>query len=433
MTTFGLVRAALQTGTGTQEFTDANMGGVTPNAAFFWITAATTEATRGTHMIVGYGACDGTRQWCVMARHRDGVTTTAAIGRATASAAIAFLDPVLNSVAFSANFSAFISNGVRINITNADSSGYFLHVLLIETTNVYANIVELNTGNTPVVESIGFAADAVLAAGLGASSLDANYNHGPNSMGFASRDGGSVRQHAIGVRSRSSQATTDVVTAKQDQIVSIPDPNVTSLGFAADVSFGATDITFTMDTGVGTADIQVGYFAFQVDDGEDWSGEIQVNNLTTTVTGVGFQPQVVIGLMSFFGAGDQLASSGTAANSHGLVVMTETTEFSTSLIHRDGVSTTEEESWSESLVKFRTNGGETFSHSGTGPAGSGSFDADGFTIEFTTTSGGVYWPFLALGGAPPAPRAQWKLGNESPAPGETAKLTVRDVRAIKLS
>lgn len=119
-------------GTGTQDFTHGESW--TPKVAIFqWNRANTSTDTFQEHCSYGKGFTDGTNERCVAIASEDNQarSDTARIQRN--DAVICALSPTgtVTSVDAVASFSSWLSNGIRINWTDAPSAQFYVSVLLL--------------------------------------------------------------------------------------------------------------------------------------------------------------------------------------------------------------------------------------------------------------------------------------------------------------
>ena len=111
--TVAVTRAAAETDAppNTQDFTTADLGGLTPKAALFIATYGVTDGTQADHWVRSYGACDASREWCLCFTMEDNVGTGASSMSTDDDLVIRFNDPGTATVDGSAEFDSFIANG----------------------------------------------------------------------------------------------------------------------------------------------------------------------------------------------------------------------------------------------------------------------------------------------------------------------------------
>ncbi len=123
------VRLAANTSTGTQDFTVAGIG--TPKAAKIIVLSATsTSGTSADHRIISCGVTDGTFQGGVCGTDEDNLATTNSLKAAFDDALVRV--PLADGTGFDAvaTFDSWITDGIRINWTNAPAAALIVHVIL---------------------------------------------------------------------------------------------------------------------------------------------------------------------------------------------------------------------------------------------------------------------------------------------------------------
>ena len=113
--TVAVARAGADTGGGTQDITSATLGGLTPKSAILLATWAVTNATDTDHASACIGFTDGTNHAVVATMDEHNLSESDNIRRATSDEVIMILDPANSDVQAEANFSAWITDGIRIN------------------------------------------------------------------------------------------------------------------------------------------------------------------------------------------------------------------------------------------------------------------------------------------------------------------------------
>jgi hypothetical protein len=121
-------RVAAKVAGGSQDITIPGFG--TPKAAVVILSRATADATPVSDYSIGVGLTDGTRSRCISAVTEDGVTTTDT-DRSASSELVGMLFPVLQSMDARADFSSWITNGIRIAWTGTPNAGYLMTVILL--------------------------------------------------------------------------------------------------------------------------------------------------------------------------------------------------------------------------------------------------------------------------------------------------------------
>lgn len=153
------VRQAIRTTTGTQDFTVAGFG--TPKGAIVLLSRASTSGAITDNLSFSVGFTDGTRSRCVAESSLDNVADSDT-ARMQQTAILKLIDST--SVLVSADFSAWVTDGVRLNFTVVDGTAWLATVILIGGTDaqVYVSDFDMpdNTGTpnqTLDVTAPGFA------------------------------------------------------------------------------------------------------------------------------------------------------------------------------------------------------------------------------------------------------------------------------------
>jgi hypothetical protein len=184
-----VTRAALNTVTGTQDFTVPGLGW-TPKAAIFIFGSSTADATPTTNAAGSFGATDGTNQWVTAWCSSPGPRRTSMTGQVIA-------EVLGNSGAttISAAFDSFISNGVRINIT--DPGGPCLVTVVLfggGDLTAKAGVSDLTTQNNAVTATPGFQTNALITAHSEQPFNSVINTNASANIGYASYDGTTILQ-----------------------------------------------------------------------------------------------------------------------------------------------------------------------------------------------------------------------------------------------
>lgn len=206
-----VVRVAANTSTGTQDITTADLGGLTPKGAILIATRAVTSGTAadGAGWYVGF--TDGTNHANMGYEDLHGSETTLTLGSQDTTSPpvlIIYTGAATGTIDGSANFSAWITNGITIDWTDAPAAAYLITAYLfagsdLSAAALVATDVANTVDNVTDITSIGFEADVVI---LGCNDPVAMANQAGIHLGFIHNDrGGTVVQRAIAMSSRSGQ------------------------------------------------------------------------------------------------------------------------------------------------------------------------------------------------------------------------------------
>ena len=378
-----VTRSAINTSTGTQDFTVSGFG--TPKAAMFILTSAVTDGTEAAHAYLSVGATDGTRQWCIHTNAEDAQTTTDHAVDHTNSACVEFTN-VGDSATIdgSASFSAWITDGVRINWDNAPGTAYLLTVVLFGGSDLSAYA----GGEDPTfleidVTAPGFEPDIVFVTGHGRvpNGAHVNWHH---SLG-AAHNGVSVTERSQGAFSWNGQTSTiagQVQSTSFSGVEMYESPTAIQYGIDID-TFDANGFSLTPN-GVNALGDRWNYLALKFANHTSWVGSVDSPTSTgdAAKTGVGFKPQFVMMFESALTAEDSVDVTGNIIAT-GISTITASEAYCNAVTLEDAATTSNCGSVSDDqAVNFKLDDG-TQSHTGTFV----SMDSDGFTINYSAANG----------------------------------------------
>ncbi len=388
--TIATAQAAANTSIGNQDFTTANLGGLTPVAAVFNVTYAITNNVAVADNGFCWGVATATdERGCFFISDEDAQGTTDAHREVDLTHCILLNFVGGGSADGTADFVSFITNGVRINWDNAPAAAYLVTVTLIAGTDVSAKVVnflaDATSGNTVNVTSVGFEADVLLpgTARTNSSNSDAQY-----SIGVVANDG-SDTQRSLAFRSKNGQVTSEL-GSELTELYGLSGLNGTMTALQWGLEFGGFDASgFDATTRVGNAANQRiivlalafgGAVNFWVD-----TVDAPAANGNDVQTGPQFTPQFVMLGTTILTAVETAQENGSL----GISVFDANSEFSTNTASQDNQPTSN----TQSLVD-NTAVRVTFSGGGAAlTAAFVSFDTLGWTYNFSDTTGGVrkFW------------------------------------------
>lgn len=382
--TVAVTRAALNTSTGTQDFTTADCGGLTPKAAMFFLTRATADGTVAANGAFCIGATDGTRQWAFGVQAQDAAGTTAS-DRFSESDHCVAIQNVAGAVEGSAAFSAWITNGITINIDDAFPAGYLLTVKFYcgSDLSVYTGTQDL--GNTLDLETNitapGFQPDLVYAT-ISRQNMDAAAATAILSFGVAHESGGTITQRSLGYANRDNVAAVSA-GAYLSAVYGIS--AISSAGaFVWGGEFANFDSSgFSIISRIaGAANEDVGYLALSFGGtASSWVGTVASPAILTgnaSITSPGFKPQFVMQGLSMAEAVNT-AYANDNGNSFGVGIMTTSAQFCNALWDDDAAVDSNSECISDNIPINIQNGVD-----GAGLAATFvSFDTTGWTVNYS--------------------------------------------------
>lgn len=374
-----VVQQASRTTTGTQDFTSSGFG--TPVGVLCAVGINTTLNTQVDHVGVGIGFTDGTRHASIYQRSQDAQTTTVTRRRGNTVDVLHVVDNS-NTVVMRVQFSAWITDGVRLNYSVAPASAYRVSCTLFggEVAQAYVGSettpATIDTGTD--VTAPGFQPDVVFVINNDSQAFnDISTTNLGMSFGFA------VRNAAGNPHPQMNQSWIDIngVTTTNVQ-------GRTGDAFAGRVGNGSTQIElqdfdssgFTAMTRTVGAATTFGYLALRLNgvSAKVLSFDSPTATGNDAITGVGFKPAGAI--FSFSSAtGVNTTYSDGDAEAWGMSMLTSTAQWCLGANSDDAVTTSNSDTITNSApVCLRKDGAVEYAASFT------SFDTDGFTLNYGT-------------------------------------------------
>lgn len=373
-----VVQQAARTTTGTQDFTSAGFG--TPKAVMCMAGFGATNGTAVSHGIFSIGFSDGTRQNALSVRTKNGVTTTLT-GRRADTTDILLIADQDQTVIMRVQFSAWITDGVRLNYSVAPATGYQVSCTLFGgagISNAYVNTVSTpaTVDTSTTVNTVGFQADLIIGGVNGDGTYsDSNQAQGDLSVGFALRGGSQksvrffdvtgVTTTALVSRNLSNRIGQSGSNAQQIEI-----QNFTSSGFDATTRGAAAAAT-------------LGYLALRFNG--ITANVMAVDSPTATgsqsISGIGFTPQWGMLVGSSMQVIDTNVND-TDAEAWGISSFTASAQSCFAIASADGVTTSVTESLTDTKpICLRKSAGVFYSASFT------SFGSGTTTFNYATADG----------------------------------------------
>ena len=400
-----VLQVAVNTGTGNQTFTKTGFG--TPKAALFIVSRAATNGTVANGAKWSYGAATGTtNRWCVAGQSENGQGTTDSDRYVTDTGVVVLLgnDGSLQGVA---DFVSFNEDNVILNWSTAPFAAVLLTIVLFGGTDLSAHAnkfvdADLEDGATDVTGP-GFEPDLVFVGGVSRAMDETRADSFRCVFGVCENDGGvdPQVQGGIGLFDKHGEDTSlcglQVTSGRAIKAVT---ETGTTYGVELTTFDGSGFSATTRDAGAG-GQFEWGYLALAFGGVVGhWVGAIDTPTATgdKAYTGPGFTPQFVMLLMSHASAYGSHNSTGPAAIAAGIGVITADDEFANGFQIEDaqGTSDTQNAVDSKAVWLPTDDGSTTNDFIGTGPGGSGSLDANGFTINFSAVDTGTVRKWFAL-------------------------------------
>lgn len=404
--TVATTRVAASTGGGDQDITTSKLGGLTPKAVRFVWSQAITDDTAADHALLGMGFSDGTNDYCVGGSAQNGVDTSYNTNVLSTSNCIDMCTPGSTAADGQASVSTFITNGVTINWGDAPATAKFLHVTFFAGTDlsVHTNTHSIGIEVPPAtinVTDVGFESDLVLSIVVARTAPGRTNGSMAWASGYVHNDGvGGVTQRTAGVYWVNNEDTMLMFTElDSDAGIALTTSSQAGGWRCSFVNFDSSgfDMTFTGAIG-GHRDIC--YLCLNFGGAaESWVGDFitPTTAISKAITDPGFTPQFVEMGLGRWSSGDDHNSQNVDAGSFGFSSFDDTDEYAVSFCSEDDADIMNTQSLSDdAAVEFPLDDG-TADYTATGPSGSGSFDANGWTLSFTAVNGTAhYFPAFAI-------------------------------------
>jgi hypothetical protein len=392
-----IITAAANTATGTQDFTKAGFG--TPKAAIFLATRGITDATIADHQVHSHGACDGVNAFVVGGRSRHSQGNSDTDRRGATDAVIMLLNEGDTNVDGEASFDSWITDGVRIDWTNAPAGAYLVTVILFGGDDLSAKCGTATAvspdGKTTDVD-VGFVPDVVLFFCNGTSLNDTTSWSNPHNFGFAINKAAIVNRGLAAV-SGDNLSTTHTRSRVHDNLAVVnlnPADNTLSRGIEVTdfINTPVNGFEMTLRVGDGPFSLTTAYLALKFDGAVDFSAftiDTPVATGNQSISTPGFKPQLVI-----LGTSQCTAvNSSTDGFAAGVSCFTANDEASKAGSDENNVGTTVTKSLSDERAGVSLLDTGSVGH----VASFSSMDANGWTWNFSTTQAAARkWIALAI-------------------------------------
>jgi hypothetical protein len=371
------VRASLNTSTGTQDIT-GDLSGNNPAAAILFLCGGTADGAHANDARISVGFVDGTSQYTNTMSMRHGVTTAETARYQSSNDCLVALDATTSTVEFEAEFDRWVADGIRINITNAPSSAYYVLAVFFSGEDVSAHVNTQLGGDQDVllhVTDVGFQSDLIFFATVG-TSMTAVTGNAKFCLGAATQ----TEQASLSTYSKHGDTT--VVAGTICNSTRACAENDRNLDWALEID-NVDAAGFDMYSRDGNSGATIGYLALKFDND---SADITIID-TPTATGndaqvVGLQPKLVMMLMSSCDAVDTIELGGDSGNI-GVSMFDADSEYCCMVADDDGASTTNTSSMSDdTAVNFDSQTAANLMD-----ASFVSMDATGFTLNYSNADG----------------------------------------------
>jgi hypothetical protein len=389
--------SALTSGTAgvtTQDITDSNFGD-TPNAVRLFACLASANNTVADGAVFAYGMSDGTDSGCVAIWSEDQTgTANANCGRVTRDRVMHLPDDA-GTIVLSLSFDSFISDGVRVTYETIPGTAYYIVAVFYKATTAKVGYTSTDAtiGNKVDITTVGAQPNVMhfASVALAVTTTDTTGTHGAMSIGLAV-DNGTTLEFGYKLTSwKDNVATTECGQVQTNTAIcgtGLPAGTViTASSTAKIVDLDASGFSFET---VLAGSNKVLWMALEFATADVELIEFDTGNIVGDVsnTEASFGPQFVECIMSEMN-GSLGSKTDVSTGPMGMGFATADNEFSVSACHRDGQTIPSTGSLVDTQFHvLRRNVVATTGMQASGPSGSGSFDVDGFTLNFSSEVGG---------------------------------------------
>jgi uncharacterized protein YhfF len=395
-----VTRAAANTATGTQDFTSDDLGGLTPKAAIFLVTGGIADGTVADGLRFSFGVTSGTSQWFIHSISRHGLASSSVgyVGGNDAVIHMRLASDIATAEA-SAAFDSFITDGVRINWTDAPDSAYLVTVILLagDDLSAFAGVGDFSDAQdgAQAVTATSFTPDLVIfgnrGGGLGSTS---GATAGIFNIG-AAHNGVGITQRGASMKERGSRPNMELYGHVSDLYAMMELNQDGTISYAGEVTAFDTN-GFTVTTRVGSAGgaDKYGYLALKFANHSSWVGSVDTPTSTgnNAQTGPGFKPQFLMQFLTAFIAFNSGTNTDTAG-AYGISVVDQDEAYSNTVAGDDGAADSDTQSLSDDVPINMDDATGTDMFAATFV----SFDTNGWTLNFSDTDATVRkWWALAV-------------------------------------
>lgn len=389
-----VARFQANTVVGDQDFTTTKLGGLVPKGILVFY-GASVGVGASPDAFFGYGAASSpTQRWTLSGASEDGQASTDCARVHASDAVIKVLEPGTTTVLGEADFVSFITNGARLNWSNAPSLAAEILVVFFAGPDVECHADSHAATDGLVITSPGFLSTMVF------SSANNDFDSGGSGLiaGLGWQDAQATpdrRGQCITEESGVASGEPYLQIRNDRAAIALNEPNG-GLDYAGHYdTFTASGFTARLSSSDTAA---MSFFAVRMPNVSVNVGDIDTPNSSGDfpVATVGFKPQIVLMGMNNATARNSI-TSGNNGGTMGFGIFDAADQFAYSGQIEDGSATTDTQSDFETAAATMPshNGGTLFVGSAV------SFDALGFTLNFTSQPTGIRrWFYLAIQEAP---------------------------------
>jgi hypothetical protein len=399
------VAATVDTAPYTQDITTPDLGELFPKGALIIVTKATVDGTAVDDAVFSWGAATGAaNEWVTSFTSDHNLATSNSYNVWDSSKCIKLLNPTDGTIDGEAEFSAWITNGIRINWTNAPAAAYLITVVLVAGTDllVHAN----NSGDLDNIlnhetdiTAPGFTPDIIITGMTKGTGGQEGSSRGSGwfGHGFVHFDGDStITQRGLGICWRDGRNTTTNNMFMRDDAGCVWANLGNNVDFWLEFSdFDANGFSVTTRNDGGNNQV-MNYLALSFGGAVDsWVGTHTTPtgvNGDTSDAGPSFIPQAVL-LIPNLGEAWNTGYVDNRSGSHAFSVFDADDEYANSTSDEDNVGTTNSQSLSDDRAVALPDDDGALDIEATFV----SFDANGWTLNYSNAPAAAkLWPALAI-------------------------------------
>jgi hypothetical protein len=397
--TVATVRVAANTSTGTQDITTTDLGGLTPKAVLLIATRGVTDGTAVDGAGWYMGASDGTNEWTqgYEEQHAQATMNSEYEQDTTANRILTIYDGTAADVVdATANFDSFISNGVRIDWTNAPASAFLVTAIFFAGTDLTANVGTADLGNLADaaidITTVGLEADIVITA----LTEDTSAQGSGWSMGFIHNDrAGAVTQRSVTHTQRDAFGTSQVGVQMRDGecVAKLISSSQAIDWYGAAGSFDSSGFTVQLGNARSPNNTNISWVALRLGASPVVSAKVYTYSTgSNTDTGPNFTPQAVFYIPNRAAAADT-SETDADGGSVGFLAADADDVYTNSISSEDAAADSNTQSLSDDKLNLPTHTGASGQE-----AALTSFGATGPVWNWTAVDGTArLWPALAIG------------------------------------
>lgn len=371
----------------TQDITTTDLDGLTPKAAIFISSDTVTDGTVVSVAMLNVGLTDGTNHCDTTMTLRHNVATMETAQRAATDQVIQLLGSGAGTAIFAeAQFSTWLTNGVRINWNDPTSNTYIHTVIFFAGTDLSVKVGTFEAAGpngTETTVTTTFQPDDVFFISGGTAFDDTMRSGAQVQLGVAHR-GGSITQGSISHNHANGTANAEPEGLIQDDRIGANLATGLSREFELS-AFLSNGFKVKHYESASSASQWFGYLALNY--GGKANGYVGTDT-TPTSTGdkvnssVGFEPQFVMLLPTFMPALNTLYNNGNVA-SYGISAITSTQQHSQTVGDDDNSLNSDTQSLLDDTALHMWNpNGDTDEL----VASRTSLNSNGFTLNYSTVN-----------------------------------------------